>query len=58
MTFFPSKKYKYTFMKMESEITPKRHAHTKCEVDVIKKLNLLTSGWANCCAPSKVNNRE
>jgi group II intron reverse transcriptase/maturase len=45
--FFPSKKSKSSFMKKASEITHRRHAHTKSEADVIKELNFLIRGWTN-----------
>lgn len=45
--FFPSKKSKSSFIGKASEITHRRHAHTKSEAEIISELNLLIRGWTN-----------
>lgn len=45
--FFPSKKSELNYKAKVSEITSRRHAHTKSEDDVIRELDQLTIGWTN-----------
>ena len=45
--FFPSGRSKSSFMRKASEITHRKHAHTKSEKEVVGEMNLLIRGWTN-----------